>query len=116
MKRILLLAALLLIGIATPARTQPAVRMPTVGSCDVTTSSSQCLGAVYRYNLSIENTSATATVACRFNGTAILNSKTSFMIYPGGVKTWHSQTDTQPPTGPINCIGTAAATIYLEYY
>lgn len=116
MKRIFLLAGLLLSLCAGPAAPQPATRLPTVDSCDVTTSSSQCIGAVYRYNLAMQNTSSSAIIACRFNGTAILNSKTSFMIYPGGTFRWNSQADTQPPTGPINCIGSATGTLYLEYF
>lgn len=113
----LILAILLLMGQqAAPAFAQATPpKQANVGGCAVTTSSTQCLGAIFRWELTVENVSASATVGCAFNAVAVIYGSATFLLRPGQRKTWSYTSGTAPPGGPLNCIGDAAGTVRAEY-
>lgn len=89
--------------------------------CTVGTTSAQCLQAaatgtpVTTTHLMIQNTSASASIACSWGGTAVLNSSGSFMLAPGQGRDWGPGIG-WAPTLALNCIATAAGTpLYVEY-
>lgn len=83
----------------------------TITPATVTNSSTQMLAAVTgsRLFLSIDNESATATIACAFSATATANTAGSYTIGPGATRTWGPGTAEVPvPGGAVNCISSAA--------
>lgn len=89
--------------------------------CTVGTTSAQCLQAaaaaapVTTTHLMIQNTSASASIACSWGGTAALNSSGSFMLAPGQGRDWGPGIG-WAPTLALNCIATVAGTpLYVEY-
>lgn len=86
----------------------PASGSVTVTAATVGVASASVLAAGTRKYLFMQNVSATASVACRpDNGTAALNTAGSFMLTPGGSRTWEGSAT---PNGQINCIASAAST------
>ena len=101
-----------LASLTTP-RTGPVV----VAGCTVGTSSAQCLAAATATNsLLIENTSASATIACSPVGaTAALNSSASLQLLPGQSMLWGPSTS-GVPAGALTCVASAASSpLFLEY-
>lgn len=88
----------------------------TTAGCTVGTSSAQCLAASTANTwLQVQNTSASAQIACSWTGTAALNSNSSFMLQPGQSASWGLQSS-GVPTNALSCIASAASTpLYLEY-
>ena len=84
--------------------------------CTVATSSGTCLAANTAVTfLQVQNTSATASVACAFGTTAVLNATNSFQLAPGQSASWGPSTG-GVPTGALNCIASAASTpLYVEW-
>src|SRR4029079_19261931 len=83
-----------------------------ITAATVTSASTQMLEAVSgsRLFLSINNESATATIACAFSATAAANTAGSYTIGPGATRTWGPGTYEVPgaPGGAVNCISSAA--------
>ena len=84
--------------------------------CTVGTSSGTCLAASTAVTfLQIQDTSPTATIACAFGASAVLNSTNSFQLAPGQSASWGPSTG-GVPTGSLNCIASAASTsLYVEW-
>lgn len=84
--------------------------------CTVGASSAQCLAANTAQSfLQVENTSASASIACAFGTAAVLNSATSFQIAAGQGASWGPNTS-GVPTAALNCIASGASTpLYLEW-
>lgn len=85
----------------------------TITSATIGTSSAQALAASAgpRLFLSIDNESATATIACSFGGTAAANTAGSYTIAPGQTRTWGPAAADSPLNGAaVNCIASAAST------
>lgn len=84
--------------------------------CTVGASSAQCLAAATATQfIQIQNTSASATVACRWGGAAVLNSSTSVQLGAGQSASWGPNT-AGVPSGALNCIASGASTpLYLEW-
>jgi hypothetical protein len=96
--------------------TTPKTGAATVAGCTIGTSSAQCLAASTATNsLFVQNTSATASIACSEGGTAILNSSGSYQLGPGASMLWGPST-AGPPSAAINCIASAASTPLLVRY
>lgn len=89
----------------------------TVSGCTVGTSSAQCLAAAAASTwIQVQNTSASAQIACSWSGTAALNSTGSFMLQPGQSASW-GMLSSGVPTSALNCIASAASTpLYLEMH
>lgn len=86
----------------------------TVAGCTVGTSSAACLGANPRAWVQLQNTSASATIACSWDGPAALNSTTSFMLAAGQSASWGPTTG-GAPNQALNCIATVASSpLYVE--
>ena len=111
--RLLLGVGMLVVGVliaaysygATPGQTR------TITSVTVTNSSAQALGvsAGQRIFLSIDNESATASIACSFGGTAALNTAGSYTISASNTRTWTGTQDAPLSGAAINCISSAAS-------
>lgn len=127
MARILVFLAAL--ALCVPAQAQqftheiggaPAVDF-TVPGCIVGTASASCLVAgsgttqtFYRH-VQIQNASATASIACRWGGAAVLNGSGSVQLGAGQSALW-GPTTAGVPLGALNCIASAASTpLYVEY-
>ena len=84
--------------------------------CTVGASSGSCLAASTAVNfLQIQNTSASASIACAFGGSAVLNSSTSVQLSAGQSASWGPHTG-GVPTGQMNCIASAGSTpLYVEW-
>lgn len=84
--------------------------------CTVTTSSSSCLAASTAATfVQIQNTSASASMACAWGAAAVLNSSGSFQLAAGQAASWGPMTG-GIPSGALNCIASAGSTpAYLEY-
>lgn len=82
----------------------------------VGTSSAQALATnTATVFLQIQNTHASATVACAFGATAVLNSSTSVQLAAGQSASWGPNTS-GVPTGALNCIASGASTpLYVEW-
>ena len=88
----------------------------TTAGCTVGVASAQCLAAATAVStLTIQNTSAATSLACKWGGTAILNDSGSFMLAPGQARQWGVST-AGLPNNALNCIAPVAATpLYVEY-
>lgn len=97
--------------IVSPPRT-----VMNVSGCTVGTSSAQCLAALNAGAwVQVQNTSASAQIACSWSGTAALNSTGSFMLQPGQSASWGIMSS-GVPNSALNCIAdTAASPLYLEF-
>jgi hypothetical protein len=84
--------------------------------CTVGASSAQCLAASTAINfLQVQNASPSASVACAFGASAVLNSSGSFQLGPGQSAHWGPET-AGVPSGALNCIASAASTpLYEEW-
>lgn len=93
--------------------TVPWIDGPTKGTgaysaATIGASSAQVLAAgAAAVFLDIMNESTTATIACNFGGTAIINGAGSITIPPGWHRSWEG---TFVPTEAVNCIASAAST------
>lgn len=94
----------------------PAAASRNFPGCTVGTSSAQCLAAATALAfVQIQNTSVSATVACRWGGTAVLNSNTSVQLAVGQSASWGINTG-GVPNEALNCIASGASTpLYLEW-
>jgi hypothetical protein len=92
-------------GITTTTTLAPATAAATVGAVTVTSSSAQALAGASRKYLLIKNESASAFIACRFAGTAALNTAGSITLAPYAGFTWESS---YVPSDAVNCISSAA--------
>ena len=100
-------------SINTTTTLAPASGAPTVGGALIGVTSAQLLAAGTRVYVSVQNVSAAAMVACRWGGTAILNDINSFMLVPGGSKTYEGSY--VPSATALNCISNTASTpVYAE--
>ena len=88
----------------------------TIAGCTVGATSATCLAASSApSSLTVQNTSATARVACTFGATAILNDSGSFLLAAGQARQWNLATS-GVPTNALKCISDTAATpLYVEY-
>lgn len=96
--------ALIACGAYAGGRTLTAV---TVGA-----SSTQAIATSVgpRLFLSIDNESATATIACSFGGTAALNTAGSYTILPQATRTWTGTANSSLLGSAVNCIASAGST------
>jgi len=96
--------------------TTPKTGSFTISGCSVTTSSAQCLASGTATNhVQVQNTSASASVACSWGGAAALNSSGSFQLAAGQSAIWGPNTS-GVPSAALNCIASSApAPLYLEY-
>jgi len=85
---------------------------PTPTSVSIGTTSAQAVASATWTYVSIDNP-GTATIACSFGGTAILNTPPSYSIPPGYTRVWVPGT---APSGAINCISSAATTATIASY
>ncbi|ENN86071.1 hypothetical protein RHSP_32033 [Rhizobium freirei PRF 81] len=86
----------------------------TVAGCTVGVTSSACLGSNPRNWVQMQNTSASATIACSWSGAASLNSTNSFMLAAGQSASWGPTTG-GAPNQALNCIASAASSpLYVE--
>jgi hypothetical protein len=100
-------------GVAMPVT--PKTASFNFPGCTITTSSTQCLAAATAINhLEIQNTSGTASIACSFGGTAVLNSAGSITLASLQSALW-GPTTAGVPSAALNCISSATATLYIEY-
>lgn len=95
-------------------KTTPQTGTFSTPGCTVTTSSAQCLATGTYNHVQIQNTSASASIACSWGGTAALNSNGSVQLAAGQSALWGPNTS-GVPSSALNCIGSAAASLYLEY-
>lgn len=103
------------VSVAAAVSVTPKTAAFVFTGCSVTTSSAQCLaGATAVNHIQVQNTSATAVIACNFGGTAILNSSGSFMLASLQSAAW-GPTTAGVPSAALNCIGSISATLYIEY-
>lgn len=100
MKKLTLLLALLASS-APAAQTASGTTSPVT----ITSSSATYAAAAPRQYISISNQSATATISCRFGGTAAINGAGSYDLAPGVTRVWNSQ---PIPSDVFNCISSAA--------
>lgn len=104
------------VSLAAPVSVTPKTASFTITGCSVTTSSAQCLaGATAVNHVQIQNTSASASIACNWGGTAILNSAAGSFMLAATVSSLWGPTTSGIPSAALNCIGSAAATLYIEY-
>ncbi len=84
--------------------------------CTVGVASASCLAASTAVNfLQVQNTSASASIACAFGATAVLNSSGSFQLGAGQSSSWGPNT-AGVPLGALNCIASVASTpLYVEW-
>lgn len=102
---------------AVQATTTPTAGTYTIAGCTVGVSSASCVATSTVVNhVMIQNTSASANVACHWaGGTAVLNSNGSVQLGPGQSALWGPLTS-GVPSGAMNCIASAASTpLYVEY-
>jgi hypothetical protein len=78
--------------------------------------SAQVLAPGIAWNsLRLQNTSASARLACRFGSPAILNDPSSFMLKPGDVLTWGGPSNGGVPQAALNCISDTNGTgLHIE--
>lgn len=84
--------------------------------CTVGSSSGSCLAAsTAKTFLQIQNTSVSASIACAFGTSAVLNSSGSVQLGVGQAASWGVNTG-GVPTGQMNCIASGASTpLYVEW-
>jgi hypothetical protein len=70
----------------------------------ITGASTQVLAAAPRRKLSIDNESATATIACAFGAAAAINAAGSYTLTPGQTRVWSAY---PVPADALNCISNA---------
>jgi hypothetical protein len=101
------------VPVASQAPARAARNFP---GCTVGTSSGQCLASSTAVTfVQVENTSASASIACAWGATAVLNSAGSFQLAAGQGASWGVNTG-GVPTGALNCIASGASTpMYLEW-
>jgi hypothetical protein len=104
MKTTRILAALVALALATPA----------FAGCTVGTTSAVCVKPGAWNHVLIQNTSTTAAVACAWNVPAVLNGASSLQLAPGARWLWGGPDTAGVPQGTLNCIASAAATLYSE--
>jgi hypothetical protein len=94
----------------------PAAAARNFPGCTVGISSAQCLAAATATQfVQIQNTSASATVACAWGVVAVLNSKTAVQLAAGQSASWGINTG-GVPNEALNCIASGASTpLYLEW-
>ncbi len=94
----------------------PAPAARNFPGCTVGVASAQCLaGSTAQSFLQLQNTSASASIACRFGGTAVLNSSTSVQLGAGQAASW-GVTTAGVPSGALNCIASGASTpLFVEW-
>ena len=99
----------------TVVQSQPAAGRNFPG-CTVATGSTSCLSASTATQfLQIQNTNASASIACRFGATPSLNSTSSVQLAAGQSASWNPIT-AGVPTGQLNCIAsTASSSLYVEW-
>lgn len=104
------------VSLASPVSVTPKTASFTITGCSVTTSSAQCLaGATAVNHVQIQNTSPSASIACNWGGTAVLNSAAGSFMLAASVSSLWGQSTSGIPSAALNCIGSAAATLYIEY-
>ena len=98
----------------TTGTTAPAARH--FPGCTVGTTSAQCLAASTALTfVQIQNTSASASVACAWGTAAVLNSTNSVQLAAGQSASWGTGT-VGIPNEALNCISSAASTpLYVEW-
>lgn len=84
----------------------PTTAAATTTAVTVTNSSAQALAGGSRKYLMIKNESASAFVACKFAGTAALNTAGSITLAPYSAFTWESSF---VPNDAVNCISSVAS-------
>lgn len=94
----------------TPGTTNAVAPTPITGigsttGPTITSTSGQALATGSRRFLYIGNESTTATIACNFGGTAIINTAGNYTIPPNAGRTWDG---TFVPSEAVNCISSAA--------
>lgn len=97
--------------------TTPTAGTYTIAGCTVGITSASCVATSTVVNhVMIQNTSATANVACHWaSGAAVLNASGSVQLGPGQSALWGPSTS-GVPSGAMNCIASAASTpLYVEY-
>lgn len=77
----------------------------TTAPATITNTSTQVVAAGQHVLLAIDNESASASIACRFGGTAALNTAGSFTFPPGTTRVWNSY---PVPVEALNCISSAS--------
>lgn len=85
----------------------PTTSAATTTAATIGASSAQALAGGSRKYLLIKNESASAFIACRFAGTAALNTAGSITLAPYAGFTWEG---TFVPNDAINCIASASST------
>lgn len=105
----------------SPTNPMPSIAAPPAAArhfpgCTVGSSSGSCLAASTAVNfLQIQNTSASASIACAFGVAAVLNSLSSVLLAPGQPASWGPNTG-GVPSGQLNCIASAGSTpLYVEW-
>lgn len=119
--------AWLVLGLLAALTTAAAAQAPVINysppavarhfpGCTVGAASGSCLAAATAVNfLQIQNTSASASIACAFGVAAVLNSNSSVQLGPGQPASWGPNTG-GVPNGQLNCIASAGSTpLYLEW-
>lgn len=103
---LLLLVSSAAMGAATASSTTSAIT--------VTSSSVEYSATAPRQLIAISNESTTATIACRFGGTAAINTAGSWTIPAGATRVWSSP---PIPSDSFKCISSAATSpATLEVY
>ncbi len=103
-------------GVAVPVTTKPNAGTFATAGCTVGTSSASCLAAGNYNHVMIQNTSASASIACTWSGSAsVLNSSGSVQLQPGMSVLWGPNTSGVPSANGLNCIASSAsAPLYVE--
>jgi hypothetical protein len=99
---------------ANAAYTTPRTGAFTFPGATVGTSSAQALAAGAYNHVQIQNTSVSASIACAWGASAVLNASGSILLTPGQSALW-GPTTSGVPASALNCIASAASTpLYLE--
>lgn len=104
-------------GAGGTVTTTPQAGTYTIAGCTVGVASASCIATSTVVNhVMIQNTSLTASIACKWTGgTAVLNSSGSVQLSPGQSALW-GPTTSGVPSGAMDCIASGASTpLYVEY-